>query len=157
MIVKTPDLPPSPFPGGELDAETLAQIVALAEKATAPGITLCQHLKSIECDQACKCGYRGGVWAADGEHILFTMGDPVTEPYPGLEAPRIERSQEIYTAQLLVALYNYAPSLIAAAQAIDARSGQTACGLDPKGESAVAESDAPNLFRLDSPSPHLPT
>jgi hypothetical protein len=29
------------------------------------------------------------------------------------------------------------------AQAIEARSGQTACGLDPKGESAVANGDAP--------------
>lgn len=45
------------------------------------------------------------------------------------------------------------------AQAIDARSGQTACGLAPKGESAVGNADAPISSREPSHTdhPHDPT
>lgn len=92
--------------------DAIERLRELLAKATPPGLKLCTHLADDGADDKCKCGYRGGVWTADGEHILFTMGEPVSEKFPGLEAPRIDRPTEIASARLLVAAYDALPGLL---------------------------------------------
>jgi len=83
----------------------------LLAKANPPTLTVCRHLESEEADKACRCGYSGSVWA-DGEHVLFTMGDIRDPAHPEMSAPRIERPAEIASAQLLTCLFNNADWLI---------------------------------------------
>lgn len=71
---------------------------------------LCRHLQSAEKDAACPCGYRGGIWGADGEHIVCEMGSTATPGQEGLEPPRYERPTELANAALIAA----APDLYAA-------------------------------------------
>ena len=93
----------------------------LLADASPPTLTVCKHLESEVADHACPCGYPGGVWA-DGEHILFTMGDIRDPHHPEFSAQRIERVAEIATAQLITCLFNNAEWLIQLAeQAIEAR------------------------------------
>lgn len=96
----------------------------LLAKSTPPTLGVCRHLESEEADKACRCGYSGSVWA-DGEHVLFTMGDIRDPRFPELSAPRIDRSAEIASAQLLTCLFNNAEWLIElAAKAMEARQGR---------------------------------
>lgn len=101
------------------EAQALVErLEMLAAKATPPGLNMCAHLRDPAIDQSCGCGYRGGVWTSDQEHILFTMGEPVSEQFPGLEAPRIDRAAEIASAHLLVELYDNLPVIIDALRAL---------------------------------------
>lgn len=66
---------------------------------------LCFHLQSKENDESCPCGFRGDIWAADGEHIVCSIGEP--EHLRGLIEP-IDRETEIVNAHLIAA----APELL---------------------------------------------
>lgn len=119
----------------------------LLSEANPQTLTVCRHLESVEADRACRCGYAGSVWA-DGERVLFTMGDMLYPEHPEMHTPRIERAAEIATAQLLTCLYNNADWLIGlAASAIEAREGGD-------GEAgSVHESAAPKADAQPSPEP----
>jgi len=107
----------------------------LAAAANPPTLTVCRHLESEEADKACPCGYAGSVWA-DGEHMLFTMGDQ-RDVDDAFRAPRIDRTTEIATAQLLACLYNNAEWLIElAAKAMETGTAKTE-GLGAKHDSAA--------------------
>lgn len=73
---------------------------------------LCRHIATTEGDKECPCGYRGGIWGPDGEHIICEMGCAVTPGEEGLEPPRYERPQELANARLIAA----APELLEALQ-----------------------------------------
>lgn len=116
----------------------------LLNKAIPPTLTVCRHLESEEADKACRCGYSGSVWA-DGERVLFTMGDIRDPEHPEMSAPRVERPAEIASAQLITCLFNNAEWLIGlAAQAIEARRAETLQDGSVH-ESAVGNADAPKV------------
>lgn len=52
-------------------------------------LRLCHHLQSKEDDKSCPCGYRGSVWSADGEHVIFEVGESKSE----LMQPPLERDE----------------------------------------------------------------
>lgn len=117
----------------------------LHERANPQTLTVCKHLESEQSDAACRCSYPGSVWA-DPERVLFTMGDQWGDS--AFRTERVPRASGIATAQLLTCLYNNADWLIGlAAQAIEARSGETRTRLDPQDESAVGSADASELNR----------
>lgn len=64
---------------------------------------LCTHLQSAEKDAACPCGYRGGIWGSDQEHLICEMGSTVTIGQEGLEPARYPRPTELANARLIVA------------------------------------------------------
>lgn len=68
---------------------------------------LCQHLMD---NDKCSCGYRGGIWGSDGEHMVCEMGSTAILGQEGLEAPRYTRDVEIANARLIAA----APDLLEA-------------------------------------------
>lgn len=57
---------------------------------------LCHHLQSKEKDQSCSCGYRGGIWGSDEEHIVCEIGGDS-------DSPRYNRDTELANAQLIAA------------------------------------------------------
>lgn len=71
---------------------------------------LCHHLQSPEKDVSCPCGYRGGIWGSDGEHIVCEMGSQPIPGQEGMEPPRYARSVELANARLIAA----APDLLGA-------------------------------------------
>lgn len=71
---------------------------------------LCRHLQSIEKDRECPCGYRGGIWGSDEEHIVCEMGSTEIKGEEGLCPPRYPREVELANARLIAA----APDLLAA-------------------------------------------
>lgn len=64
---------------------------------------LCHHLQSPEKDASCGCGYRGGIWGSDGEHIVCEMGSTETAGQEGMSPPRYERPVELANARLIAA------------------------------------------------------
>lgn len=60
---------------------------------------LCAHLRDHD---KCPCGYRGGIWGADGGHIVCEMGSEPTPGQEGLEPPRYPREVEFANAHLIV-------------------------------------------------------
>lgn len=72
------------------------------------GWTVCKHLEGIKADQACTCGYRGGIGHSDGEHTICEMGVTIDPEWPGMEIPPVPRPQEIANAHLISA----APDLL---------------------------------------------
>lgn len=74
-----------------LSLKRLDEIEARANAATKGPWVRCHHLQSVEADKDCPCGYRGGIWGGDKEHVVCEMG---TGPEPDA-APRYERTQEI--------------------------------------------------------------
>ena len=64
---------------------------------------LCHHLESEEKDKSCRCGYRGGIFGSDGEHMVCEMGSTTIKGEEGLEVPRYERAVEIANAHLITA------------------------------------------------------
>lgn len=71
---------------------------------------LCHHLQSEEKDKSCNCGYRGGIFGPDGEHMICEIGSTVIKGEEGLETPRYPRSIELANAKLIAA----APELLEA-------------------------------------------
>lgn len=93
---------------------------------------LCHHLQSAEKDAACPCGYRGGIWGPDGEHIICEMGSTETEGQEGLSPARYDRPTELANALLIAA----APDMLAALH--------SACSSNPDWElitSAIAKAE----------------
>lgn len=74
---------------------------------------LCHHLASPQGDKDCPCGYRGGIWGADGEHIVCEIGPTITPGQEGLEGGRYPRDVELANAKVIAA----APVLLDAAEA----------------------------------------
>lgn len=62
---------------------------------------LCYHLKSIEHDKSCHCGYRGGI--GNGDYMICEMGSTQIQGEEGLELPRFDRETEIANAHLIAA------------------------------------------------------
>ena len=92
---------------------------ATAEPAAAftPGPWhLCHHLESAEKDASCPCGYRGGIWGSDGEHVVCEMGSTLVVGEEGLCPPRYPRPVELANARLIAT----APELLAVAQRYEA-------------------------------------
>ena len=92
--------------------DELERLEKLAGEATAAGWKLCHHLQSAEKDASCPCGYRGGIWGPDGEHLVCEMGSTVTPGEEALTIPRYERRVELANAALIVAAVNALPDLI---------------------------------------------
>ena len=65
---------------------------------------LCHHLESVEHDNSCPCGYRGGIWGGDGEHVVCEMG--ATEIPEEGSLPRYDRVTEIANAHRIVSCVN---------------------------------------------------
>ena len=67
---------------------------------------VCQHLKSIEDDVACSCGYRGVIFGPDHD-VAFAICQPGHDPAPkgeeGTEPARYPREVEIANAHLIAA------------------------------------------------------
>lgn len=85
---------------------------ATAEPAAAftPGPWhLCHHLESAEKDASCPCGYRGGIWGSDGEHVVCEMGSTLVVGEEGLCPPRYPRPVELANARLIAT----APDMLA--------------------------------------------
>jgi hypothetical protein len=110
------------------DTPDIAAMIAEIEKA-AKGSTpapweLCQHLKSKECDEACKCGYRGVVFGPDHDvaYAVFQPGhDPAPKGQEGSEPQRYPRTQEIANSHLMVAMRSAVPHLIDHIRALQER------------------------------------
>jgi hypothetical protein len=73
---------------------------------------VCQHLKSMECDQACSCGYRGVIYGpGDDDKAICQPGHELPpKGVEGTEPGRYPREVEIANAHLIAA----APCLYAA-------------------------------------------
>lgn len=79
---------------------------AKAEAATAGPWSLCQHLKSVEDDIACRCGYRGVIWGPDHDRAMAICqpGHDAEDPeQAGLAPERYPRPQEIANAAFIAA------------------------------------------------------
>lgn len=93
----------------------------MSEPTHTPGPwKLCFHLEGIEKDQSCSCGYRGGIWGPDGEHLILEMGCDLSD----LSPRRYDRKTELANARLIAA----APDLLQAL--LDAEAGLEFAGAD---------------------------
>ena len=67
---------------------------------------LCQHLKSVEDDRACSCGYRGVIYGPEHD-VAYAICQPGHDPAPtgqeGSEPPRYPREVELANAALISA------------------------------------------------------
>lgn len=97
------------------------ELERLMEKATPGPWHLCQHLKSVECDAACKCGYRGVVFGPDHDVAYAVMQPghelPRREEEYGLEPATYPRPQQIADMHLAVWLRNHADQILTALRA----------------------------------------
>lgn len=100
----------------KLSAEELAAIETRANAATPGPWRPCLHLRSVEDDKSCPCGYRGGIWGSDQEHQVCEIGSG-DEP---MAAPRYERLQEITNANFIIAARTDIPVLLAHIRALEA-------------------------------------
>ena len=83
----------------------------MSESKHTPGPwKLCFHLQSAENDASCPCGYRGGIWGNDGDHMVCEMGSTSTPGEEGLAPARYPRAIELANARLISA----APDLLEA-------------------------------------------
>lgn len=85
----------------------LDNLEELAKAATPGEWTVCQHLKSIEADQACTCGYRGVVFGPDERGIPMAVCQPGHDPEPvgeeGLGPQNYPRPAQIANGQYIAA------------------------------------------------------
>ncbi len=97
------------------DTLDLGRLEKLLAEATPGPWHLCQHLKSLECDQACSCGYRGVIYGPEHD-VAMAICQPGHEPAPrgqeGTEPGRYPRAIEIANMHLLVAAVNALPYLL---------------------------------------------
>jgi hypothetical protein len=80
-------------------SERPEEMLRIARAATKGPWLLCHHLQSEAKDKACPCGYRGGIWGADQEHIVCEMGSYAAPDEEALTPARYERPQELANAQ----------------------------------------------------------
>jgi len=73
----------------------------MKEQFTPGPWALCYHLESEIQDKKCGCGYNGGMWGPDGEHVICEMGS-AKDPN-GDSLPRYARSVELANANLIAA------------------------------------------------------
>jgi hypothetical protein len=93
------------------EAATTADAATPKSAAFTPGPwRLCHHLQSAEKDAECPCGYRGGIWGSDEEHVVCEMGSTEHVGEEGLCPPRYPRPVELANARLIAA----APELLEA-------------------------------------------
>lgn len=99
----------------------LDELEALLAKATPGEWHLCQHLKGVEEDAGCSCGYRGVVFGPekDGFAVFQPGHDPSPTGEEFTEPQRYPRETEITNSQFIVALHNAAPDLIAKARRVE--------------------------------------
>ena len=95
----------------------LSEMEAIASKATDAPWEGCYHLRSMECDASCKCGYRGGIWG-DGEFMVCEMGSTPMKGYEGLEPRRYKRESELNNAAFISMARNNFDKLLAVAKAV---------------------------------------
>jgi hypothetical protein len=62
-------------------------------------------LRSVECDAACPCGYRGVIFGADGGGVC-QPGHDIVPGEEGLEPHNYPRAQQIADANRIVAAVN---------------------------------------------------
>jgi hypothetical protein len=97
--------------------ELVERLERLSSVATPAPWHLCQHLKSMEDDTACPCGYRGVVSGPEHDDMfaVFQPGHelPRHEEEWGTEPARYPREVEIANSQLIVAMRNALPDLLA--------------------------------------------
>lgn len=98
----------------------IAALRGLLERATAGPWIPCEHLKSAEADAACPCGYRGVIFGppdadcgADDRAICQPGHEPAPPGQEGTEPGRFPRAQEIANMQLIAAMRNSLPALLA--------------------------------------------
>lgn len=98
---------------------------------------VCQHLKSVADDAACRCGYRGVIFGPDPD-IAYAICQPGHQPAPegeeGTEPARYPRAVEIANAHLIAA----APDLYAALAGLLKHIERYGDGCDPSDAEVVA-------------------
>jgi hypothetical protein len=96
----------------------LAALETLVPQTTQAPWHVCQHLKSVEADAACSCGYRGVVFGPDEDVAYAVMQPghekPRREEEWGSEPPSYPRPQQIADMQLVALLRNNLPAIMAA-------------------------------------------
>ncbi len=95
----------------------IEEIEALCEAASSSPWGLCLHLRDKTVDKTCGCGYRGGIWGAEGEFMVCEMGSTEIKGQEGLEPPRYRREQEIANAEFIAASRTLMPKLLEVAKA----------------------------------------
>lgn len=95
-----------------MNTDELRELIA---RATPGPWHLCQHLKSMEADQGCSCGYRGVIFGPDKD-VAYAICQPGHEPAPegqeGTEPQRYPRETELVNSALIVAAINALPELL---------------------------------------------
>ena len=120
-----------------MNTDELRELIA---RATPGPWHLCQHLKSMEADQGCSCGYRGVIFGPDKD-VAYAICQPGHEPAPegqeGTEPQRYPRETELVNSALIVAAINALPELLdrsdrlAAIEAVEVDAARE-LGLDAK-------------------------
>lgn len=118
------------------------------EKRYTPGPwTLCAHLKDINKEVECSCGYRGVVFGPESSG--FAVCQPGHEPPPegqeGTEPQRYDRMTEIANAHLIAAAPDLLEALEACKEMAEVMAGMTGCrgdddwvwGIQAKIEAAI--------------------
>ena len=98
-----------------ISCASASEVMALSRRAVLGDWSVCQHLKSQQDDEGCRCGFRGNIWAGE-EIYLMEMGAPDCEGVDMLPLP--SRAEQIATAQYICALHNWFQKNIATRQAL---------------------------------------
>jgi len=97
---------------GKMNTKELRE---LCEMATEGPWVVCQHLKSIEDDAACPCGYRGAIWGPEHD-VAMSVAQPGHDGEPegqeNLGPSRYPRDKEIANAQFIAASRTAIPALL---------------------------------------------
>ncbi len=139
------------------DGESAASVSAEPSAAFTPGPWhLCHHLRSLEDDAACPCGYRGGIWGSDEEHIICEMGGADHPGEEGLSPARYDRQTELANARLIAAAPDAMAALVQAVEAEEWRRDNGERYIQRTitvGRAAIAKALVASTARLpDSPS-----
>jgi len=85
--------------------DKLKELDAAGDKATQDEFAVCHHLKSLEKDKQCPCGYRGGIYGKP-DHMVCEMGPTTVEGEEGLEMLRYPREIEMANAAFITTAAN---------------------------------------------------